>query len=115
MQGFATKGGNAGMKCGRVGMSDGDNIVGWICVIVGESFSCMQYTRSTPCASLLTEAVRRCWPDGRHEVGDAALASSVHAAGQMASRIEVGGELAGFFLAQPALPQFQLTLLKPAA
>jgi hypothetical protein len=33
----------------------------------------------------------------------------------MVSRIEVGGELAGFFLAQPALPQFQLTLLKPAA
>ncbi|MBE3027715.1 hypothetical protein GQ37_019685 [Janthinobacterium sp. BJB1] len=40
--------------------------------------------------------------DGRYDVCDAGLASYVHAAGHTAHWIEVDGELAGFYMTEPA-------------
>ena len=41
--------------------------------------------------------------DGRYDVCDAGLASYVHAAGHTAHWIEVDGELAGFYITEPAI------------
>ena len=41
--------------------------------------------------------------DGRYDVCDASLATYVHAAGHTAHWIEVDGELAGFYITEPAM------------